>query len=186
MNIRIIGLGNVLMSDDGFGPYVVRVLEAAYELPECVQVIDAGTPGLDLTPYLIDADVVIFLDTVQSEGTPGEIRTFRLNEILAHPPQPRVSPHDPGVKEALLTLQAAGAGPSEGVMLGVIPEWVATGVELSEAVRRAISPVIALLVTELQCYGVRPRMRPNPRVPDTWWERPICSPSDDSRSVARS
>ena len=50
--IRVLGLGNVLMSDDGFGPYVARVLEAFYEFPDDVEVIDVGTPGLDLTPYL--------------------------------------------------------------------------------------------------------------------------------------
>ena len=50
--IRVLGLGNVLMSDDGFGPFVVRVLEATYECPPGVDVVDVGTPGLDLTPNM--------------------------------------------------------------------------------------------------------------------------------------
>lgn len=171
MNIRIIGLGNVLMSDDGFGPYVARVLEAHYEFPASVQVIDAGTPGLDLTPYLMDANVAIFVDTVKADGEPGEIRTYGLKEILANAPPPRLTPHDPGVKDALMTLAAAGVGPSEGQLIGVIPEWVATGVQLSASVRRAIAPVVALVVTELERCGARPRLRKTPRHPDTWWER---------------
>ncbi len=171
MNIRIIGLGNVLMSDDGFGPYVARVLEAYYEFPASVQVIDAGTPGLDLTPYLMDANVVIFIDTVKAEGEPGEIRTYSLKEILANAPPPRLTPHDPGVKDALMTVAAAGVGPMEGQLIGVIPEWVATGVQLSESVRRALAPVAALVVTELERCGARPQRRKTPRDPDTWWER---------------
>lgn len=171
MNVRILGLGNVLMSDDGFGPYAVRVLDAFYEMPDDVQVIDAGTPGLDLTPYLLDADVVILLDTVKAPGKPGDIHVFKLEDILHHAPQPRLSPHDPGIKEALLTVAAAGVGPKEVLLLAVVPEWVATGVQLSRSVRSAIAPVIGLVVTELERLGYRPKMRAIPRQPDTWWER---------------
>jgi hydrogenase maturation protease len=171
MDIRILGLGNVLMSDDGFGPYVARVLDAFYELPDEVQAIDAGTPGLDLTPYLLGADEVIFIDTVKSEGAPGDIRTYTMQDILRHLPQPRLSPHDPGLKEALLTVAAHGGGPRDARLIGVIPEWVATGVQLSPCVRSAIAPVVGLIVMELERLGLRPRLRPVPRRPDTWWER---------------
>jgi hydrogenase maturation protease len=171
MNVRVIGLGNVLMSDDGFGPYVVRVLEAFYDIPHDVQVIDAGTPGLDLTPFLLDADVVILVDTVKADGKPGDMRVFQLEEILRTAPGPRLSPHDPGIKDALLTVAAAGKGPADVVLVGVVPEWVATGVRLSGPVRSAIAPVIARIVMELERLGYRVRTRPVPRQPDTWWER---------------
>ena len=173
MNVRVIGLGNVLMSDDGFGPYVVRVLDAFYELPPEVQVIDAGTPGLDLTPYLLGADVVIFVDTVKDAGSAGDIHVYSRADILAQPMQPRTSPHDEGVREALLTLMMAGKAPSDAVLIGVIPEWVATGVILSRSVRSSIAPVIGLIMTELERLGCRARMRPVPRHPDTWWERDV-------------
>jgi hydrogenase maturation protease len=169
MNIRIIGLGNVLMSDDGFGPYVVRVLEAFYDLPRDVQVIDAGTPGLDLTPHILDADVVMFVDTVDAEGRPGEVHRFGLPGILAH----AHGPHDPAVKEALLTVAAAGRGPKDVLLIGVIPEWIATGVSLSGPVRSAVPQAIGVLATELERRGARVRLRVTPRHPDTWWERPI-------------
>ena len=176
MNVRILGLGNVLMSDDGFGPYVVRVLEAFYEAPGNVQIIDAGTPGLDLTPYLLDADVVIIADTIESGGAPGSIHVFQLPDIVRHAPQPRLSPHDPGIKEALLTVAAAGAGPKEVLLIGVVPEWTATGVKLSRPVRSAIAPVLGLILTDLERMGIRLEMRPVPREPDTWWERDAAAP----------
>jgi hydrogenase maturation protease len=184
MTIRIIGLGNVLMSDDGFGPYVARVLDAFYEFPEHVDVIDAGTPGLDLTPYLLDADAVVFIDTVSADGKPGDVREYRLADILAQPPQPRMSPHDPGIKEALLTVAAAGAGPREVLLVGVIPEWVATGVHLTRTVRASIATVVGVIGAELQRLGVRARLRPLPRDPDTWWERDSSAIADRRLSIA--
>ncbi len=171
MKIRVIGLGNVFMSDDGFGPYVARVLDALYELPKNVQVIDAGTPGLDLTPCLVDSDVLVMVDTVTAEGRAGDLHQFRLTDILQGAPMARLSPHDAGVREALLTVAAAGMGPRHVLLLGVVPEWIATGVDLSPALRAAVSPVISLIVAELERHGARPLTRRVPRQPDTWWER---------------
>ena len=170
MDIRILGLGNVLMSDDGFGPYVARVLEAFYEFPRDVEVLDVGTPGLDLTPYLLGADAVIFVDTVTSTGSPGETRVYDRAEILRHPPQARTGPHDPGLKEALLTVDAAGAGPPIVTLIGVIPEWVATGTALSPAVGAAVTTVVRLVIDELDRLGVPAVARPIPRPPNIWWE----------------
>ena len=167
--IRVIGLGNVLMSDDGFGPFVVRVLEAAYECPPDVELVDAGPPGLDLVPYLLDADAVIFVDTVSSRGLPGEIRVYDRDAILRVPPQPRTGGHDPALKEALLTVAAAGAGPSCVTLVGAIPGWVATGVVLSPCLEKAIAPAVQAVVDALGSLGVRLTPRAHPRAPHIWW-----------------
>lgn len=167
--IRVLGLGNVLMSDDGFGPFVVRLLEATYECPADVEFIDVGTPGLDLTPYLLGTDAVIFVDTVSSRGIPGNIRLYDRDDLLTHPPQTRTSPHDPGVKEALLMVAAAGGGPSRVMLIGVIPEWIATGVVLSPRVEAAVGAAIQAVVHGLETLGVPPVRRATPMTPDIWW-----------------
>ena len=169
--IRVLGLGNVLMSDDGFGPYVARVLEAFYEFPDDVEVIDVGTPGLDLTPYLLNTEAVIFIDTVTSDGAPGETRIYDRAQILRYPPQARTGPHDPALKEALLTVDAAGAGPRVVKLIGVIPEWVATGVTLSPAVSAAVTTAVRAVVDELDRMGVPAIPRPVPEHPHIWWEQ---------------
>jgi hydrogenase maturation protease len=171
MNVRIIGLGNVLMSDDGFGPYAARVLDAYYEFPDNVRIVDAGQPGIDLVPYLANADVVILIDTVRATGTPGDLHAYPLEEILDAEPHSPLCPHDPGITEALVSVSAAGAMPQHVTLLGVVPEWIATGVWLSESVRAAIEPVIGLTITELNRLGIRAKRRSVPREPDTWWER---------------
>jgi len=168
--IRVLGLGNVLMSDDGFGPYVARVLEAFYEFPANVEVIDVGTPGLDLTPYLLNTEAVIFIDTVSSDGAPGDMRVYDRAEILRYPPQARTGPHDPALKEALLTVDAAGAGPKIVKLIGVIPEWIATGVTLSPSVSAAVTPVVRAVIDELDRLGAAPIPRPVPEAPHIWWE----------------
>lgn len=167
--IRVLGLGNVLMSDDGFGPFVLRVLEALYECPAGVEFIDAGTPGLDLTPYLLGADAVIIVDTVSARGGPGEIRVYDREAILKVPPQTRTGGHDPALKEALLTVAAAGGGPSRVTLVGVIPERVAIGVSLSPRVEAAAGVAIHAVVDELAAQGVCLERRPNPAPPHIWW-----------------
>ena len=99
-HVIVLGIGNVLMGDDALGPYAVRLLEAEYELPAGVEARDIGTPGGDLIPHLEGSGTAILVDTVRSDGASGELRLYRRDEILKHPPQPRVSPHDPGIKEA--------------------------------------------------------------------------------------
>ena len=171
MNVRIIGLGNVLMSDAGFGPYVVRVLEAFYEMPDNVQIVDAGAPGFDLTPSLLGADLVIFVEAAKDAGAAGDIHVYRKPDILARFVRFDGGAHDSGVRDALMTATLAGRGPSRVLLIRVNPEWVATGVALSASIRTAVAPAIGLILTELERLGCRVGMRPVPRQPDTWWER---------------
>ena len=172
MKARVLGIGNVLMSDDGFGPYVVRLLEATYECPPDVEFVDVGTPGLDLTPYLLGTDSVIFVDALTSGGNAGEIRVYDRDDILRHPPQPRTGGHDPAMKEALLTVQAAGGGPRDVILIGVVPAWIATGVVLSPRVQKSVGRAMLSVVRALKSVGVILTPRPQALAPDVWWTRP--------------
>lgn len=80
MSVRIIGLGNVFMSDSGFGPYVVRVLEAFYETPADVCLIDGGTPGVDLPSHLTAAEASIVIEASPGDGVPGDVKVSRARE----------------------------------------------------------------------------------------------------------
>jgi hydrogenase maturation protease len=169
--VAVLGLGNVLMGDDALGPYAVRLLEARYELPGRVPVLDIGTPGLDLVPYFEGVDALVLVDTVRSEAPPGTLRLYRRDEILKHPPRTRVSPHDPGLKEALLSLEFAGHGPREVLLVGVVPGRTGQGVGISDPVRAALPAVHAEILRELERLGVPAIPRRAPLPPDIWWER---------------
>ncbi len=173
MQVAIFGLGNILMGDDALGPHVIAHLCAGYEFPPGVIVEDLGTPGLDLHPHLAGHDVLILVDVVKSQGEPGELRLYRKDEILKHAIGPRVSPHDPGVKEALLGLQFAGEDPAEVLLVGVIPAVVSDlEVGLSAAVRSAIGAAEAAVLAELDRLGLAAVPRRPPLEPNIWWENP--------------
>lgn len=171
MDIRVLGLGNVLMGDDGIGPYVIEALTSAYEFPPNVSVIDVGTPGLDLAPFLMGADAVIVLDTVRSDGQPGALRTYSRDAILKHAPAQRLGPHDPGFKQTLLALDFAGLGPREVTLVGVIPQSTAPCARLSPPVRASVARAVAAVAAELKHLGAElsPRAASAPLAP--WWER---------------
>lgn len=177
MDVRVIGLGNVLMADDGFGPYVIHALNANYDFPAHVAVTDVGTPGLDLTPYLMGANKLIVIDTVRSEGTAGTIRLYRRDEILRHAPQPRLGPHDPGLKETLLALDFDGTGPDEVLLVGVIPAQTVPQPRLSEQVRAAVPLAMRAVLDELTRLGVRATPRQDPFTGGPWWESPVPEPT---------
>ena len=176
--IGVIGLGNVLMGDDAFGPWVVQTLLAEYDFPEDVSVEDLGTPGLDLMPYVTDLEALVLVDTVRAPAPPGTVRVYRRDDLLKHPPQARLSPHDPGVKEALLTAEFAGRGPREVLLVGAVPEDTAMGVHLTQKLREAVPRAIAEVVRELERLGLPATRRASPGVPDIWWEK---EPGGDAR-----
>lgn len=172
MTIRLLGLGNVLMGDDGAGPYVIEQVRAAFETPEDVEIVDVGTPGLDLVPFLADADACVIVDTVKSAGAPGEMRVYRMDQILTYAALPRLGPHEPGLKEALITLHLAGRAPREVVLVGVIPEATETWPGLSPAVRDRVPDLVAQVVEECERLGAPLTPRATPLVANTWWEAP--------------
>jgi hydrogenase maturation protease len=169
--IGVIGIGNVLMGDDAFGPHVISALQAGYEFPANVEVRDMGTPGLDLTAYLTGLGALILVDTVKAAGPPGALRLYTRAEILRHAPQPRLSPHDPSLKEALLMADLAGGGPRDVLLVGAVPASVATGVGLGPAVRAAIPGAVSAVLAELDRIGSSARALDHPRRADLWWER---------------
>jgi len=154
MTISVLGLGNVLMSDDGLGPVAVRAFEAEYVVPSEVQVIDLGTPGLDLLPWIADIDRVIIVDTVKSDRPPGSVRLYEKADLLRYPPTARVGPHDPGVKEALQALEFAGRAPREVALIGVVPASTAMGLELTPTIRAAIPTVLLAIEVTLARFGL--------------------------------
>ncbi|MDT8436833.1 MAG: hydrogenase maturation protease [Gemmatimonadota bacterium] len=168
--VTVFGLGNVLMRDDGLGPFAIRTFAAAWDVPAGVEVLDAGTPGLELSTILEDCGAIVVVDTVRADGPPGSLRLYRRDDVLRHPPAQRITPHDPGLKETLLLLELQGESPPEVLVVGVIPERVDYGVGLTDAVRAAVPGVVDAVVTELRRLGHAPAPRDPPGDPDIWWE----------------
>jgi hydrogenase maturation protease len=152
--IAVIGIGNVLLGDDGFGPAVVSFLQSGWELPGTVELVDAGTPGLDLAGLLCRRRCVIFVDAVAAPAAPGTLWFYRDEELpAALSIMPRVGPHDPALAEALAISQLVGDGPSSVLFVGAVPESVDLGVNLSDAMARAVPAAAAAVLAEVARFG---------------------------------
>ena len=169
IGVSVLGIGNVLLGDDAVGPYVIALLEAGYELDRDVLVRDAGTPGLDLVPMLEHRRAVVIVDSVKSDAPPGTILLYSKDEILAGRVGIRFGPHEPALRDALAALEFSGAGPGEVVLIGVVPETVQTGTQLSPSVRDALPVALREVLRQLRRLGVDAVPRAVAAPPDVWW-----------------
>lgn len=169
-DVVVLGMGNVLIGDDAFGPHVVRMLDAAYEFEPGVAVLDVGTPGLDLTPYIGGSRALVVVDTVAVDGPRGRIHRYVKSDLLEKPPVPRIGPHDPGLEDALFMLELDDRAPEDVVLLGVTPEKTETGIGLSPAVREAVPWAVAAVLKELKRLDRPARPASEPEEPEIWWE----------------
>jgi hydrogenase maturation protease len=169
--VVVLGIGNVLNSDDGLGPFVARTLAAGWDLPADAEVLDAGTPGMDLISLLHGAEVAIFIDAVRDQGAPGDVKRYDRTEILKGGTKTVMSPHEPGLREALLAMDFQGAGPSDVTLWGAIPESIELGTTLTATMRRSVPVIVDGILAELRRVGVDARKLETPRDPDIWWER---------------
>jgi hydrogenase maturation protease len=173
--IAVIGLGNVLMGDDGFGPYVAKVLEGWYEWPEDVHLLEIGTQGLDLTPYVRGVEALVVASSIHRGAPPGTF--FRLEheevmdrELPEREPKLRHSPYEPGIRNLMLTLEFTGGAPRKVWVVGAQPETVELTGGLSDAVKPALGRAVEEVLAILAGLGVAPRVRaPRPDVLP-WWE----------------
>jgi hydrogenase maturation protease len=167
--ILIGGIGNVLLEDDGVGPYTVRVLEATYEFEDAVEIIDLGTPALDLVDQISGRDAVILIDSVDSGATPGTVLLYRKEDILRHPPAVRMDPHSPALAETLLGVDLFGETPKEFLLIGVTGDSYNPGCDLSPLVQWSVKLAISEVLRELDRLGVTYTKRRNPMQTAPWW-----------------
>lgn len=173
--VSIIGLGNVFLGDDGFGPLVIETFRCAYECGDDVEVADLGTPGLDLAPYLYGKDLVVIVDAVHSATPPGTVSFFREEDFVSSRAKLRITGHDPGLWQSLAHLRLAGHAPSEIVVLGVTPESCTFAEGISQRVLQIATEASATIAELLVDQGVACSQRVKAATPNLWW-LPITEP----------
>jgi hydrogenase maturation protease len=170
MNTALIGgIGNVLLGDDGVGPYLVRLLESQYEFAANVEVADLGTPALDLTHRIVGLHALILVDSVVSGDPPGTVVLYRKEDIVCEIPAQRLDPHSPALSECLLAAEMLGATPQNVLLVGIVGESLDPGCPLSASVRRSLRPAMDATLHELARLGFAFRKRDLPLDPAIWW-----------------
>jgi hydrogenase maturation protease len=169
--ILVAGLGNVLMSDDGIGPYCVQHLSARYEFPAHVEVADLGTPGLDLALHLSSADIVLVIDALR-DAPPGTIAVYDFAAVFTRRTGTRLETHSPALEESILIARLAAERPRDVRLIGLAGESFEHGTALSPGVRARIPSLIDAVLAELTDVGVgwTPLRTAVPRA--AWWEHP--------------
>src|SRR5512139_197144 len=120
MNTLVLGIGNLIMTDDGVGVRVVQQLAEKYRFPPGVRLLDGGTLGLDLLPQLEGVERLLIVDAVEAGGPPGT--TLRLTgEAIPRLFQTKLSPHQMGLQDLLAVAELQGYCPPEMVLWGVQP-----------------------------------------------------------------
>ncbi|MGA1795176.1 MAG: HyaD/HybD family hydrogenase maturation endopeptidase [bacterium] len=151
--LTILGLGNLLFKDEGFGVHFVREFQGRYRLPEDVAVLDGGTLGYMLMDDICRTEHLLVVDTVRADDEPGSIYRFT-PEAIPLRVHYNVSAHEVEFLDVLSKAAMLGEAP-ETVIIAVVPEdIVGTGIELTPSVRACLPKVEALVKEELHRMGI--------------------------------
>jgi hydrogenase maturation protease len=148
----ILGVGNILLKDEGLGVRAVEFLMAVYGEPKGVRFLDGGTAGVSILPHLKGYTHIIILDAVSSGGPPGTVVTVRPSGARRAPPS-GASAHRIGVHE-LISLAVFEGSTALFVVIGVVPKDTSPGLELSPEIERSLPRVAEAVMAELLAIGM--------------------------------
>lgn len=157
--VLVMGIGNILWADEGFG---VRAVERYHEkfADDCrVRVIDGGTLGAYLINEVINARRLLIFDCCDLKAAPGTMRLLRGDEIKIWSAT-KISPHQTGMNDVLATAMLQGYEPEKLTVIGVQPKELEDyGGSLTETVKAAIEPAVDCAAKELADWGFVPKLR---------------------------
>jgi hydrogenase maturation protease len=151
--ILVLGIGNLVMSDDGIGVRVVQQLAERYRFPAGVTVLDGGTLGLDLLPRLEGVARLLVVDAVETGRAPGTLVRLAGDDVPIVL-ETKLSPHQMGLKDLLAVAMLQGFAPQEMVLWGVQPERIEMSMELSPVVAAQLETLVEKVLAELTGWGV--------------------------------
>jgi hydrogenase maturation protease len=146
--VLVLGVGNILLRDEGVGVRVVQAMEGM-GLPPGVELFDGATAGFDLVDALADREKVIVIDAADGDFDPGTVLRLTPDDLAPQKNQ-RASLHEVGLMETLTAARRLGVAPREVVIIGVKPKHAEWGLELSPEIADLIPAIIELVLAELQ------------------------------------
>ena len=149
----VLGIGNIILSDEGFGVRVVEYMEKNFTFPENVQLIDGGTLGVELTHFVTGTKRLLIIDSINGDAKPGEIFHLRGDEIRKHFAQ-KISAHEIGIQDVLTMLELSGKKIPCVELIGAQPYSLEAGTELTPQMQKLL-PVFADKAAEiLKSWGL--------------------------------
>ena len=148
--ITILGVGNILMSDEGFGVRVVEYLLANYRFPPSVELLDGGTSGIYLAPVIENSRRLLIIDVLSMKGPAGEIHLLSGDDLRGAGLQISVSPHQVGLLEIIDICRLRDKAPEEIKIIGIIPQDLDLRLELSPTLRDKIKVVAGMIIKQIE------------------------------------
>jgi hydrogenase maturation protease len=153
--ILVLGIGNLLWADEGFGVRAVEEFSRRYLCEERVTIMDGGTQGLYLLPHVQEASRLVVFDAIDYGLEPGTMKIITDDEVPAYMGAKQMSLHQTGFQDVLAAAKLTGQYPDNLVLIGVQPvELKDYGGSLREAVRAQIDPAVEIAAEWLRRWGV--------------------------------
>lgn len=166
----VLGIGNLLASDDAVGVWAAESLKRLYEFPDNVEVVEGGTLGLDLLPRFDGIDRLLVIDSVKLGAQPGMIVRLA-GEDIARSLELKVSPHQVGLMDLLTTARLVGCEPATLVCWGIVPECIDPGTGFSPTVTAALPGLMRSVIDELRRWNVTIHSVANAAPPSIYWQK---------------
>lgn len=156
--LLILGIGNVLWADEGFGVRCVERLAESWKFDEKVRLLDGGTQGLYLLPFLEEADTLVVFDAVDYGLEPGTLKIVEDDEVPRFMGAKKMSLHQTGFQDVIATAQLMGYCPERLLLIGCQPEELEDyGGGLRDIVAQQIDPAIEIALTYIRAMGIEPQ-----------------------------
>ncbi|MCB1518968.1 MAG: HyaD/HybD family hydrogenase maturation endopeptidase [Hyphomicrobiaceae bacterium] len=161
--VLILGIGNVMWADEGFGVRAVEELHRHFEFPDGVRLLDGGTQGIYLVQYIREADILVVFDAVDYGLPPGTLKLVEGDEVPKFLGVKKISLHQTGFQEVLAMAEMLGDYPRHLLLIGVQPvELDDYGGSLRPQVKAQIAPALAAALQFLDGFGIRGQSRAAP------------------------
>ena len=151
--VTILGLGNILMSDEGVGVHTVNEFQKRYQVPGHVEIVDGGAAGLDLIPFIEGRERVLMVDAVNFDREPGYIGILENDEIPVRLTQ-KASMHHLGLMDVLCIVRMSGNMPKELCLIGIQPKSLELGLDMTREIWDNQEALIERIVEKLREWNI--------------------------------
>lgn len=153
MKILVLGIGNLLLSDEAVGVRIVEALDQHYAFTPEIDIVDGGTAGMELIDTMANREHLIVADAVLTGSAPGTVTVLRNDDVPALFTR-KISPHQLGLSDVLMTLRLTDEFPCELTLVGVEPASLEPAITLSASVEQAVVPAMQTILGVLRECGV--------------------------------
>ncbi len=158
MSILVLGLGNILLMDEGLGVRAMELFDSQWTVPDHVSVVDGGTCGMDMLDLIASHRHLIAVDAVKTGAPAGTLVTLRGDAVPAYF-KGKLSPHQLGLSDLLASLRLQGEEPESVTLIGCVPLSLGTGLDLSPDIEALLPAMVETILQTLRGLGVEPQPR---------------------------